>query len=90
MTKYLSGRIHINTIRNHETEKAFYVTIDDGRHSSDRNGHMWLPKSRCVISDPNELGWCDILVPLWLFVNNRIDYNRVCEITWVAPRIIIK
>lgn len=90
MTKYLTGRIHIDTIRDHSTEKAFYVTIDDGRTLSDGNGHMWLPKSRCEISEPNDIGWCDILVPVWLFTNNRIDYHRVMEISWVAPGIVIK
>lgn len=90
MTKYLTGKIHSDTISNHSTEKAFYVTIDDGRWNSDRNGMMWLPKSKCEISEPNEVGWCDILVPVWLFTNNRVDYHRVLEISWVAPGIVIK
>lgn len=90
MAKYLTGRVHVDTIKKHSTEKAFYVTIDDGRTGSERNGHLWLPKSKCEISDPNECGWCDILVPVWLFTNNRVDYHRVMEINWVAPGIVIK
>lgn len=90
MTKYLTGKIHSDTIRDHSTEKAFYVTIDDGRYKSDKNGVMWIPKSRCEVSEPNDIGWCDILVPVWLFTSNRIDYHRVLEINWCAPGVIIK
>lgn len=90
MAKYLTGKIHIDTIKSHDSAKAFYVTINDGRHTTGREGHLWLPKSRVEVSEPNDIGWCDILVPLWLFTNNRIDHHRVEEITWVEPGIVIK
>lgn len=85
--KYLKGRVYKDTVSN-GTPKAFYVSIDDGRHSTERNDHMWIPRSKIEVSEPNEVGWCDILVPLWLFTNNRIDYHRVCEITFDG--IVIK
>ena len=85
-TKYLSGKIHTITI-NHGTEKAFYVDIDDGRTNSDRNTHFWIAKKLCQISEPNDCGWCDILVPVWLFTNNRVDYHRVRDINWNGIKI---
>ena len=89
MKKFLSGKIYVDTLSN-GTEKAFHVEIDDGRWSSERNAHFWIPKSVCEISEPNKVGWCDILVPVWIFTKFRIDWNRVREINWVAPGVVIK
>lgn len=82
MSVYFKGMIHSDTIKNHQTEKAFYVDIDDGRWGSRRNKHMWIPKSICKIGDPNEVGWCEILVPAWFFKKNRVEYQRVLDISW--------
>ena len=80
-TTYLSGKIHTITLA-HGTDKAFYVEIDDGRWTSDRNGYFWISRKLCEISEPNECGWCDILVPAWVFNKNRVDYHRVRDINW--------
>jgi hypothetical protein len=82
MTKYLLGMIHENTLKQGNSEKAFYVSVDDGRFLSDRNKHFWIPRSVCEIGNPNDVGWCEILVPLWIFDNKRVDYNRIVEINF--------
>ena len=87
MTTYLSGKIHTITL-NHGTEKAFYIDIDDGRTRSDRNGHLWIARKLCKISEPNDCGWCDILVPAWLFDKNRVDYRRVIDIQWTGVQVV--
>ena len=87
MKKYLKGRIHSDTLHNHTSAsgKAFYVSIWDGRWvSHERENHVWLPLSQVEIGEPNECGWCEILVPLWLFTKNRINYDRIEEISWTA------
>ena len=82
MATFFKGMVHIDTINNHSTEKAFYVSINDGRFSNNRYGMLWLPKSKCIVGQANEVGWCEILVPAWIFDKNRVDYHRVLEIQW--------
>ena len=82
MKRYLKGKIHIDTLNN-GTDKAFYVNIDDGRYSSRRNQRFWIPRSVCEIDDkPNDVGWCKILIPEWIFTRARLDYHRVLEINF--------
>lgn len=76
---YLKGMIHDITLA-HGTEKAFYVDVDDGRWSSERNKHMWIPRKLCVIGEANECGWHDIMIPHWLFIKNKIDLGRLTDI----------
>lgn len=76
---YLKGMIHDITLQ-HGTEKAFYVDIDSGRMGTERNKRMWIPRKLCVIGEANECGWHDIMIPNWLFIQNRVDYHRVIDI----------
>ena len=64
------------------TEKAFFTEVDKGYWGSDhKNDVMWIPRRLCTISEPNDVGWCDIRIPMWLFTNNRIDPNRCIDIS---------
>ena len=87
MKRYIKGRIHTITL-GHGTEKAFYVDVDDGRWGAERNTHLWIPRSVCIIDAPNENGWSEISIPLWVFSRARIDVNRVGDI--IEKRVVVQ
>ena len=65
------------------SEKAFFVEIDKGYWNRDRhkNDYLWIPRRLCVVSEPNDVGWCDIRIPMWLFTKNQLDPNRCIDIS---------
>ena len=81
MKRFYKGHIHKDTVSG-GSAKAICVTVDDGRWTSDRNGHLWIARSLCNISAPNEVGWCEIEVPEWVFTRERIDHRRITDISW--------
>lgn len=84
MKRYLIGRIHTNTLTR-GTDKAFYVELDDGRWAYHNNfNRVWIAHSLCEVSEPNEYGWCEIRIPIWLFTKNRVNYDRIRDITWIG------
>ena len=87
MKRYYKGNIHTDTVKA-GSAKAICVSVDDGRWTSDRNGHMWIARSLCQISAPNDVGWCEITVPEWIFTRDRIDHRRIREISWTG--VIVK
>lgn len=79
---YWDGKIHQNTLTR-GTEKAFFVEISNGYWGSGhKNPVVWIPRRLCVVSKPNDVGWCDIRVPMWLFTNNRHEPERCTDITY--------
>ena len=63
------------------SEKAFFVEMSNGYWGSGhKNPIMWIPRRLCAISEPNDVGWCDIRIPRWLFTNNRLDPYRCIDI----------
>lgn len=81
MKTYFNGLVHDITLQ-HGTDKAFYVDIDDGRTTADRNKKLWIPRSICIIEAANENGWHHIMIPQWFFNKNRVDYHRILDITF--------
>lgn len=64
------------------SEKAFFVEISNGYWGSGhRQDVLWIPRRLCVISEPNDVGWCDIRIPMWLFTKNRLDPYRCIDIS---------
>ena len=82
MKRYLIGKIHKDPV-NGGTDKAFYLTISRGHWNNDPVAPiMWVAKSLCKISEPNDVGWSTIKIPEWLFTKNRVDYHRIMEVNW--------
>jgi hypothetical protein len=63
------------------TEKAYQFAVCNGNFM---NGHdyFWVPKSACIVGEPNEVGNQRILIPDWIFRSNRIDPYRVEMTYW--------
>lgn len=55
-----------------ESEKAFALTNGHGAWGRNNATHEWFPKSQCIIGEPNEYGWRDILIPCWLMKQKGI------------------
>ena len=74
MKNYVKLAIDEETFNN-GTEKAFYLTVNSGRSSWQpawEYEHIWIARSLCeIVSEPNEFGWFEILVPQWVFTSKR-------------------
>lgn len=82
MKNYVKFRISEETF-NGGSEKAFPLTIDNGRwgwQPAWKYEHIWIPRSQCeVVSEPNEFGWMEILIPQWVFLSKRHDPSEIME-----------
>lgn len=62
-----------------ESEKAICLTRCGsafGYHDS----LMWIPKSICIIGEPNENGWRKLAVPVWFLRKNNLKELQFREI----------
>ena len=62
-----------------ETEKAFALTNGNGAWGRQNATHEWFPKSRCIIGEPNENGWREILIPYWIMKQKCLDSLNVFD-----------
>ena len=62
------------------TAKAIAVTVAGG-YTAANDTLKWLPKSQLRISEPNEVGNAEILIPYWLLKKAGIDFYRIREIS---------
>lgn len=78
---YFCGKIDVNILKNHSSEKAFFISYDYNGFGKYRM--LWIPKSICKFGDkPNEFGWISVCIPRWFFVKNNLEYARFDEIRW--------
>lgn len=82
MKMYYTGMITEKYFEDHSTNRAFYSCYDDGRWISERNDHVWFPKSICKFGKPNDIGWLEVCIPVWFFQKNNIDHRRCIDIQW--------
>jgi len=72
MKTYCKFMIYKDTLED-GTEKAFPLEIDNGRWSGKGNYHIWVARSLCeMVSEPNEVGWAEVLIPYWVFTKNQV------------------
>lgn len=62
------------------TAKAIAVTVAGG-YTSANDAVKWLPKSQLRISEPNDAGHAEILIPCWLLKKAGVDFCRIREIS---------
>lgn len=68
-----------------ETEKAIMVSINLGYWGHGHEGSMWIPKSIMKVSNPNENGNVEILIPYWWVRKTGIERVRnIMEISMVG------
>ena len=75
-----------------ETEKALMVSVDLGYMGSGHDGSMWIPKSIMKVSEPNENGNVEILIPYWWVAKNRYyeTIRKIREIDFLAGALRIE
>lgn len=79
---YIKAKIYKDILAR-GSEKAFFVEISNGYwmpSDHHKDPIVWIPRRLCVISEPNDVGWCDVRIPMWLFTNNRYDPHRCIDI----------
>ena len=54
-----------------ESEKAICLTRCDSAFGF-HDRRMWIPKSICIIGEPNEYGWRKLAIPVWFLRKNGI------------------
>jgi len=83
MKTYAKFMIYKDTL-NEGTEKAFPLEISVGAWSGKGNYRIWIPRSQCeVVSEPNEVGWAEVLIPNWIFTKQRIfKLESVMDVSW--------
>jgi len=67
---------HFNPVN--ETSKAYAFNAMYGI----KNEYFWVPKSACIVTEPNEEGNQRIWIPDWIFRKNGIDPQRVSMNYW--------
>lgn len=90
MKLYYAGMIGEKILRNHSTEKAFYSAYDSNGFGKGKP--VWIPKSICKFSEPNECGWVEVYIPQWWFMKNpALDFRRLRDIEWtVGGKLIVE
>jgi hypothetical protein len=75
--------IQVSTWITRETEKAFAIEVANGRQGSNAYKTVWLPKSQCEITHPQDYADAKrmlINIPDWLALqhinNNSHEFNR--------------
>ena len=81
---YYCGKIGDEILKNHSTEKAFFVGYDVSGFGKAKM--VWIPKSICKFRKPcedaKELGWTEVCIPQWFFNKNQVDHRRFVEVNW--------
>ena len=84
---YRVGYIGKSILDSHSSEKAFYSTYTIDGFSKFR--YVWIPKSICIFSEPNDVGNVQVMVPMWWFDKNLIrEHNRLIDICWTGVKEI--
>ena len=79
--KYMFGWTGKDCYDNNGTEKAWGVTVAGGATTiNDR--HFWIPRSIIKCDEPNEFGNMKVYIPLWFYIKNKRDCERIREIDW--------
>ncbi len=92
MKRYYRLAIHENTVKSHTSAsgKAIHFTISNG-YTSANDTTEWFPLSQLIIGNPNECGWCEILIPLWILKQKNISYSRLRELeVWTGEEHIVE
>jgi hypothetical protein len=92
MTRYYRLAIHENTVKAQTSAsgKAIWLTKAGG-YTSANDIRLWFPLSQLVVGRPNECGWCEILMPMWLVDQKAGDYRRLRETeVWNGEEYIIE
>ena len=89
MTKYYKGHITLPIERYlpKVTEKAICLTVACG-YTGANDRYEWFPKSQIIISEPNEVGNAEILIPVWLFRSKQISADSIRECDFNPYEII--
>ena len=92
MKRYYRLAIHENTVKAHTSSsgKAIWFTVAGG-YTSANDWREWFPLSQLIIGKPNEVGWCEILIPFWILNQKQIPYSRLREIeVWNGEEYIVE
>ena len=84
--------IHENTVKAQVSSsgKAIWFTVAGG-YTSANDRIEWFPLSQLIIDSPNECGWCEILIPMWILKQKQIPYSRLREVeVWNGEEYIVQ
>lgn len=80
MTFYISA----STLETHRSEsgKAIYLTVSCGGFNTGKRIE-WFPISQLDIGNPNECGWCKVVIPEWILKQKQmIGYGNALKCTF--------
>ena len=74
-------------------EKAIAIPVDWGHWGANHMTVEWFPKSQIIIGEPNQYGNAEILIPMWLLRQKRIQGEQLSGIEGFcdgSERIVVR